>query len=185
MDDKILVRKQILQLCKTIDPIDKKVKEAKFLEHILPIVNVANSVCVYRAYAWELDLSQLITYCLKYAKLLYQPIAYRHTPIMGISTYVSEKTDIFELVAGELNNDIQWYNVDLILLPLVAVDRLGHRLGKGGGYYDYTLAGIRNYAKAPILCGVGFACQKVESIPYDDWDIKLDYFVSEHGITKF
>lgn len=185
MDDKTSVRKQIIQVCKTITPADKQAKETEVLASIMPLINAAKSICVYRAYLWELDLTKIITYCLQQNKSLYQPVAYKHTSLMGLSSYVKDKTNVFELMPGELNNEIQWYNVDLILLPLVAVDHLGHRLGKGGGYYDYTLADIRNHVKTPILCGVGFACQKVHVIPYDYWDIKLDYFVSEQGITRF
>lgn len=185
MDDKTSVRKQIIQACKSITRADKEMKETQVLANIMPIINEPKSICVYRAYLWELDLTKIIAYCLQQNKSLYQPVAYKQTSIMELSRYIEDKTDIFELIPGKLNNEIQWYNVDLILLPLVAVDHLGHRLGKGGGYYDYTLASIRNHSKAPVLCGVGFACQKVHVIPYDYWDVKLDYFVSEQGITKF
>ena len=79
----------------------------------------------------------------------------------------------------------RWYNLDLILLPVVAVDSLGFRLGKGGGYYDATLS--EKKSNSTIFCGVGYSCQYLEHelIPNDEWDIRLDYFVSDKNITKF
>ncbi len=73
--------------------------------------------------------------------------------------------------------------MNLILLPLVGFDRLGHRLGMGAGFYDRTLKNLRR--PRPALVGIAFACQRVADLPHDPWDIPLDAILTEHGLTRF
>ena len=73
-------------------------------------------------------------------------------------------------------------DIEVILLPLVAFDRMGHRLGMGAGYYDRYLA---TFEPRPFCCGVAFACQEVTEIPDEEWDQALDAVVTEAGIIEF
>ena len=68
--------------------------------------------------------------------------------------------------------------LDIILLPLVGFDKLGNRLGMGGGYYDRTLAFTRNVDKRPILIGIAHDVQEVDTLPIASWDIPLDAIVT-------
>lgn len=73
---------------------------------------------------------------------------------------------------------------DVVLVPLLAFDAAGYRLGYGGGYYDRTLAALR--AKGPILAiGVAYAGQEVEVLPHDDFDERMDMVLTETGIRSF
>jgi 5-formyltetrahydrofolate cyclo-ligase len=67
---------------------------------------------------------------------------------------------------------------DLLLVPLLAFDRQGDRLGYGAGYYDLTLAALRR-RKAVLAVGVAFAAQEVERVPREPWDEPLDWIVTE------
>lgn len=71
-------------------------------------------------------------------------------------------------------------DLDVVLMPLVGVDKLGNRLGMGAGYYDKSLAQAR---QRPYLIGVAHQCQQVESLPVDAWDIPLDALVTEQGLS--
>ncbi|QWG26117.1 5-formyltetrahydrofolate cyclo-ligase [Bradyrhizobium sediminis] len=73
---------------------------------------------------------------------------------------------------------------DIMLVPLAAFDRLGHRIGYGGGYYDYTLAHLRK-AKAITAIGLGFAVQEIEAVPALSHDVALDYVLTEKQIFDF
>ena len=73
---------------------------------------------------------------------------------------------------------------DIMLVPLAAFDRLGHRIGYGGGYYDYTLAHLRK-AKAITGIGLGFAVQEIEAVPALSHDVALDYVLTEKQIFDF
>jgi len=76
-------------------------------------------------------------------------------------------------------------HIDLLLVPLVAVDLKGTRLGMGGGYYDRTLKSLPQQLR-PRLMGVAHACQISDALlPRDAWDIRLDAVVTELGITRF
>lgn len=72
---------------------------------------------------------------------------------------------------------------NILIVPLLAFDRAGWRLGYGGGYYDRTLAALR--AIGPVLAvGVGFAAQEVASVPHGDTDEPLDWMVTEKGARR-
>jgi 5-formyltetrahydrofolate cyclo-ligase len=73
---------------------------------------------------------------------------------------------------------------DLLLVPLLAFDRTGQRLGYGGGYYDRTLAQLRQ--RQPILAiGVACAAQEVDAVPHLDYDQILDGVLTETGGRRF
>ena len=73
---------------------------------------------------------------------------------------------------------------DLILVPLIAIDGKGTRLGRGKGHYDRALIRLRK--SGARLIGVGWPLQhRSETIPSDEWDVPLDAFVSPAGITIF
>ncbi len=70
-------------------------------------------------------------------------------------------------------------SLDVVLLPTVAFDRTGHRLGTGGGYYDRTFAFRQCGPPPPLLIGIAYACQEAASIEAAAWDVDLDWVVTE------
>jgi 5-formyltetrahydrofolate cyclo-ligase len=73
---------------------------------------------------------------------------------------------------------------DIMLVPLAAFDRLGHRIGYGAGHYDYTLAHLRR-AKAITAIGLAFAAQEIEAVPALAHDERLDYVLTETKVFDF
>ncbi|MGL4496148.1 MAG: 5-formyltetrahydrofolate cyclo-ligase [Beijerinckiaceae bacterium] len=71
----------------------------------------------------------------------------------------------------------------LLIVPLVAFDWNGMRLGYGKGYYDRAIARLRQSAGAVATIGVGFSAQEVETLPVESWDQKLDCIVTERGLA--
>jgi 5-formyltetrahydrofolate cyclo-ligase len=70
-----------------------------------------------------------------------------------------------------------------LLVPLLAFDRAGHRLGQGAGHYDRTLAELR--AAGPLLAlGLAFAVQEEPALPAEPHDQRLDWIVTEAGALK-
>jgi 5-formyltetrahydrofolate cyclo-ligase len=73
---------------------------------------------------------------------------------------------------------------DLVLVPLIAIDHRGTRLGRGKGHYDRALVSLKK--SGARLIGVGWAMQRLaDTIPADDWDVPLDAFASPEGIEWF
>jgi 5-formyltetrahydrofolate cyclo-ligase len=70
---------------------------------------------------------------------------------------------------------------DILLVPLLAFDRAGHRLGYGGGYYDLTIAHLRA-RKAIIAVGLAYAAQEVAAVPVTPRDVPLDLMLTEREV---
>jgi 5-formyltetrahydrofolate cyclo-ligase len=73
---------------------------------------------------------------------------------------------------------------DIMLVPLAAFDRAGHRIGYGAGHYDVTLAHLRK-GKAITAIGLGFAVQEIKAVPMQPHDVALDYVLTEKHAFDF
>ena len=73
---------------------------------------------------------------------------------------------------------------DIVLVPLAAFDRSGHRIGYGAGHYDRTLAQLRKSRHSTAI-GLAFAAQQVEAVPALQHDVPLDYVLTETQILDF
>ena len=102
---------------------------------------------------------------------------------------------IFRFLAGDPSEAGPWacfqppldapeVHPDLVLVPLVAIDDKGTRLGQGKGHYDRVLARLREHGA--LLIGLGWDVQKVDAtIPAEPWDVPLDGFASPAGLEMF
>jgi 5-formyltetrahydrofolate cyclo-ligase len=73
---------------------------------------------------------------------------------------------------------------ELVLVPLLAFDDEGYRLGYGGGFYDLTIAELRQRSPATLAVGVAYAAQRVEALPHEPYDQRLDWIVTERGARR-
>jgi 5-formyltetrahydrofolate cyclo-ligase len=72
----------------------------------------------------------------------------------------------------------------LVLVPLIAIDGSGTRLGRGKGHYDRALIGLKK--SGARLVGIGWQLQRLaDTIPADEWDVPLDAFASPEGLEWF
>ena len=92
------------------------------------------------------------------------------------------------MIAGEFGAlipaDGAWIEPDVLIVPLLAFDARGYRLGYGGGYYDRTLQALRA-KRATIAVGYAFAAQRVLEVPIDENDQRLDAIITERGVVRF
>jgi len=73
---------------------------------------------------------------------------------------------------------------DILLVPLAAFDRTGHRIGYGAGYFDMTINALRS--KKPVTAvGIAFAVQEIPSVPITERDARLDLVLTEREIIDF
>lgn len=78
--------------------------------------------------------------------------------------------------------------LDVVLMPLIAFDQTGVRLGTGGGYYDKTFSFMLSdggkLVSSPHMIGIGFAVQEAKSpLPKDPWDITMEAVITEQGVV--
>ena len=90
-----------------------------------------------------------------------------------------------EMIAGEFGALIpetgDWMTPEIVIVPLVAFDRNGGRLGYGGGFYDRTLQMLRA-AKPVLAIGYAYAAQEAAALPLEPTDQPLDIIITEQGI---
>lgn len=113
---------------------------------------------------------------------------------LSVPVVVDKHTIIFrELVAGVPlvstgfgtfgpGADARVVDPDVMLVPLAAFDRIGHRIGYGAGYYDRAISKLHDMGRRPRLIGVAFDCQEVDIIPAEDHDVAVDAILTESGL---
>lgn len=77
-----------------------------------------------------------------------------------------------------------FFDPEIVIVPLVAFDGKGGRLGYGGGYYDRTLEGLRA-TRAILAVGFAFSAQEAEELPLEATDQPLDLIITEAGVRSF
>ncbi|QDY99999.1 5-formyltetrahydrofolate cyclo-ligase [Nitratireductor mangrovi] len=79
--------------------------------------------------------------------------------------------------------EVLWPTV--MLVPLAAFDRRGHRIGYGAGYYDRAIARLQENGHSPRLVGIAFDCQEVEAVPDEAHDVVIPEILTETGLHNF
>lgn len=139
----------------------------------------------------EFDVLPLLNQALHMGKDCYLPITanrmaqpLRFAKLDGRHGLTHNRYGIIEPHAARLMN-ARW--LDVMLMPLVGFDRAGRRLGMGGGYYDATLAFLRSRKRwhKPLLVGVAYACQELNEVPAEAWDVRMDMVLTETGLVRF
>ncbi len=76
--------------------------------------------------------------------------------------------------------------LDAVLMPLVAFDACGNRLGMGGGFYDRTFAYLsrQRHWRRPRLIGIAYGFQQVDALEHRPWDVPLDAVVTDKGVIQ-
>lgn len=78
----------------------------------------------------------------------------------------------------------EFFDPEILIVPLVAFDPKGGRLGYGGGFYDRTLEALRA-KRATLAIGFAYAAQEADDLPLEPTDQPLDMIVTEQGILSF
>jgi 5-formyltetrahydrofolate cyclo-ligase len=73
---------------------------------------------------------------------------------------------------------------DILIVPLLAFDRRGHRIGYGAGYYDMTIAALRARKQVTAI-GIAFAAQEIDAVPNTPRDARLDLVLTEREVIDF
>jgi len=118
------------------------------------------------------------------AQLALPVVAGRGKPLIMRAWGFGEKLDSGVWGIREPKADAPEVFPDVLLVPLAAFDRNGHRIGYGAGYYDMTITRLRGM-KQVVAIGVAFAVQEIEHVPATAFDARLDLVLTEHEIIDF
>lgn len=164
-------------------------KIMQHLNELLAAQTDARHIAVYLATADEADLQPWIEYAWSNAKNLYAPVVgkteghMRFYPLTQATPLRQGRFKLREPAVTENVLAIDPKRLDLALVPLLAFDLHGHRLGMGGGFYDRYFA---QAARRPKIIGIGYEVQLAEyALPIEPWDITLDAVVTENGARVF
>lgn len=157
----------------------------------MPVFRHARRIGCYLANDGELDLSFVMARMQAMKKHCYLPVldtlGSKRLWFAPMSAQTALQVNGFGILEPQCSprDYVLASHLDLILLPLVAFDPQGNRLGMGGGFYDCTLAYVkrRRHWFKPHLYGIAHALQCVDSLDSASWDIPLHTIVTDKGIT--
>ena len=148
----------------------------------------ASSLAAYQALADEVDLGELWASLHTGDTALYLPRITAGESAMEFAHWLPGEALIDnDFGIGEPAGDaIPVEELSVVVLPCVAVDSGGTRVGFGQGYYDRALEEIagRDPDRRPLLVGVAFEQQVYAAIEGNEWDVPLDVLITESGVTR-
>ena len=158
----------------------------RFLSELLPKLALKPGAIVtgYIPFGDELDPRPLLTVLEERGFLLAAPcIVERDRPLAfrRWDVYAGLSPGRFGFGIPEPSADAPIVEPDMVLVPMLAFDRRGHRLGYGRGYFDRTLAMWRG-RRTIVAVGLAFSAQEVLSLPISDDDQRLDWIVTEASL---
>ncbi len=173
------IRFEIIQKRDAIDPAEAERYSQIIAERImsLPEYESAGDVFLYASFRSEVATRELFLQTVEKKGHVYLPKVMSRTRMIFVRvTSVDEVKKgfrgIFEPVGTEDTDVVP----SVIVVPMVAFDKKGTRLGYGGGFYDRTLP---LYKGKSFLCGAAFSCQYQADIPCDETDIRMDAVITE------
>lgn len=179
-----ILRKQRQQL-----GLRTRIKSAKYLQEQLlnqKEYRISQKIAFYWAVNGELSCHFAMKQALKEGKQCYLPVlsqcesgpCLQFAPYNGGKKLVNNQYRIPEPITPRVEPN----ELDLVVVPLVAVDNRNNRLGMGGGYYDRTFSMSIN--KRPILIGVGYYNQLVKQLKTQPWDVPMDKIILTGSSSK-
>ena len=183
--DKIELRKKLKALRNNLTQDEVDVSSCLVAEKILACdaYRKAEHIMGYLAFGKELSVDGILKQALADGKRVYVPEIISQTEIRAVEleSFTDFAYDRFGI--RSVPEPVKVCNpkiLDLVLVPAVAYDRAGNRMGMGAGYYDRFLPQTEN----AIKIGVAYDALLQDELPYNEYDVPVPYLVSESGIVK-
>jgi len=173
----------------TDDVIDTSIEISRRLWN-LPALSRARRIACYFPVGNEVDCRFFISSAWDRGRTVLLPVLNRSVLIFTNydreTLFLRNQYDIPEPI-GKKSHLTKSQEIDVVLVPLVAFDSKGNRIGMGGGYYDRSFRFMRNRIAwhRPTLIGLAYEFQKVPKIKARSWDIPLQLVVTEKTIYRF
>ena len=182
--DKNLIRQKVLCQRKKLSLLKKSQAESVMLESLLnwEVFKNAGVIHIFISKPDEPDTRKIIEHCWSSKKKIAVPVVLPDT----FDLFHSEIKSFDDLVSGmhgtqepcpERREKIYPESFDLVIVPGVAFDKLGGRIGHGRGYYDRFLE-----LTPALRLALAFDCQLLETVPTEPHDVPMNAILSESGI---
>ena len=173
------IRKEILEKLHNIDKEEKKKRVGMLKQKLFLLTEYKKAKCImfYVSKHYEIDTHEMIDESITAGKKVVVPITIKEEKTLKLSELRDRQKELIRAhygihQPGEKHiKPVPLDEVDLMVIPGIAFDRCGHRLGHGGGYFDRFLH------KAPptlVKVGLAFDFQMVNELPRHDTDIPVD-----------
>lgn len=182
--EKQLLRDRARALRSSLSPAEILEKSERICHTLMDVIDGQNPLMVYVSKPMEVHTRALIGQLLAQGKAVVVPIIEKETKTLRLSyiedpAVLSRSTfDVPEPVGHEL--PAQASDVKAVIIPMLAFDKRGNRLGYGAGYYDRFLTAHPHMTRI----GIAFACQELMEIPTDPTDAGMDLIVTDCGIIR-
>ncbi len=178
---------------KLLAEMDQELSHAKSLaacKAVQDLPEFAEALCVmlYMPIPGEIDCTHLALAAWQADKTVVVPrVSWTHRHMVAVqitSLGIDSELVVNRLGIREPRETAPWppEEIDLMIIPALAFDRRGHRLGRGGGFYDRFLAGSKIKA---ATCGLGFWEQTVDELPTAKHDYPIDMLVTDEEVIRF
>ncbi|RRD91217.1 5-formyltetrahydrofolate cyclo-ligase [Conchiformibius steedae] len=190
MESKTELRRRLRRARAALDPVQRHHAQKRANQALKPLIKRGKRIGAYWAAGSELDVHDFIVTAQQRGARVYLPyIAPRgkrlwFTPYPQANARPERTRARLPRIPQFTGRKIRAERLQLLLLPLVGIDRNGTRLGQGGGFYDATLSTFARSGCAPRSVGVGFACQICPPMPAQTHDQRVQGFVCERGYTR-
>lgn len=152
----------------------------------LPAINKAKHIALYWPSDGEISPLFLLRHLRQQQKTLYLPTILQtgHIAFRVFNSCRALQDNQFGIPEPVNSHYLPAHQLDIVLMPLVAFDKHGNRLGMGGGYYDRTFAFKKEmrWRKKPLLIGLAYDFQEVPALESDSWDIPLTAVVTNKKV---
>ena len=180
--DKKLLRDHARSLRSSLSPAEIYEKSGRICRNVLDVLDGTNPLMVYASKPPEVNTQALIERLIAQGKTVVVPIIEKDTKTLRLS-YLDDPSVLQEStfrVPEPVGHELPALASDVkaVIIPMLAFDKKGNRLGYGAGYYDRFLSSHPHLTRI----GLAFACQEVEEIPADATDAGMDIIVTDTSI---
>lgn len=180
--EKAALRNHARRTRSSLAPAQLEQMSGQACSNLLTILDGMYPLMVYVSKPGEVQTRPLLDFLLKNQRTVVVPIIEKETRTLRLS-YLRDTAHLVEStfrVPEPIGNELPARpdEVKAVIVPILAFDRQGHRLGYGAGYYDRFLSAYPRLTRI----GLAFSCQQVVRVPYDENDIRMDFIITEEGV---
>lgn len=185
--DKNILRKEILEKRNNLNLVKREKMDKEILDKFYETqyYNEAEKIFIYICYASEINTKEIINKALKDNKKIYVPrteFKSRHMDAVKITSLDNLKESTYGILEPSTDAPhIDPNELDLIVVPGVAFDRNGGRMGYGAGFYDRYFKKIKKEnIKKIVKLALAYELQILNEVPMNEQDVPVDYIITEN-----